>query len=156
MLAAIRSLIKGPEPTGPTRLVRAFGPGDQTLSRAFMAVAGDAHFAQVAEPQSLRLYEFKLPPLEAGRLTYRAEIKTQGLKGKAYLELWCRLPGQGEFFSKGLHAAVSGSNDWTGHETPFALKQGQVPDRAKLNLAVEGRGKVWIRAVELIFTPMDW
>jgi hypothetical protein len=30
------------------------------------------------------------------------------------------------------------------------LKKGERPDLIKLNLAVEGRGKVWIKEVELL------
>jgi hypothetical protein len=40
-------------------------------------------------------------------------------------------------------------------EIPFYLKKGQRPDLIKLNLAIEGSGKVWIRDVELLKTPLS-
>ena len=71
-----------------------------------------------------------------------------------FLELWCRVPGRGEFFSKGLHDKLRGTTDWSSHEIPFLLKEGQRPDLVKLNLAFEGAGTAWIRDVELLRTPL--
>jgi len=92
--------------------------------------------------------------VEECMLTYRAQLKTKDVQGKAYLEMWCRLPGQGEFFSKGLHNAVKGTNDWASYEIPFYLKRGQKPDLVKLNLVIEGSGTIWIKDVQLLQTPL--
>ena len=81
-------------------------------------------------------------------------MKTEGLEGRAFLEMWCRLPGRGEFFSKGLQQTVSGTTDWARYEIPFYLKKNQRPDLIKLNLAVEGAGKIWLRNIELTQTPL--
>jgi hypothetical protein len=94
------------------------------------------------------------PAVEQCLLTYRAEIKAEGLQGRAFLEMWCRLPGRGEFFSKGYKQAVSGTVDWVRYEIPFYLKRGQKPDLIKLNVVVEGPGTVWLRNVELLKTPL--
>ena len=56
-------------------------------------------------------------------MTYRARLKAADLQGRAYLEMWCRLPGRGEFFSKGIQDAVSGTTDWSSYEIPFRLAQ---------------------------------
>ncbi len=104
---------------------------------------------------TVRLFEIPDPGVESCLLTYRAELKTAGLEGGAYLEMWCRLPGRGEFFSKGLHDKVRGTGDWSSHEAPFLLKRRQRPDLIKLNLALEGGGTVWIRNVELLATPLE-
>ena len=66
--------------------------------------------------------------------------------------MWCRLPGQGEFFSKGFQHAVTDSTDWAACETPFFLKAGQRPDLVKLNVVCDGI--VWIRAIELLQTRL--
>ncbi len=92
--------------------------------------------------------------MEQCLLTYRAELKAEGVQGRAFLEMWCRLPGRGEFFSKGFQQAVTGSVDWTRQEIPFLLKRGQRPDLVKLNLVVEGPGTVWARQIELLRTPL--
>ena len=87
-------------------------------------------------------------------LIYRAHLKTQNLEGKAYLEMWCRLPGLGEFFSRGLDSTVTGTTDWATYETPFFLKKGQRPDLVNLNLVVEGKGTVEVKDVELLQSPL--
>jgi hypothetical protein len=68
--------------------------------------------------------------------------------------MWCRLPGRGEFFSRGLAQAVSGTTDWGSYETPFRLGKGQRPDLVKLGLVIEGSGRVWVKDIELIRTPL--
>ncbi|MBU0718822.1 MAG: hypothetical protein KJ749_11280, partial [Planctomycetes bacterium] len=93
----------------------------------------------------------------------RAQLKSEGLTGRAYLEMWCRFPGRGEFFSRGIADPVTGSNDWASCETPFFLKKGEKPDLVRLNLVVAGvgwiwkkpvAGKVWIKNVELLQAPL--
>jgi hypothetical protein len=64
-------------------------------------------------------------------------------------EMWCRFPGGGQYFSRGLSDTLTGSSEWGWHQTPFLLRKGQRPDLVRLNLVVEGAGKVWIRDVEL-------
>jgi len=135
------------------RLIRAFNTADETLSRESIAVEGKGWLIDSQEDQTVRLFEVADPGVEDCMLAYRAAMKSEGLTGRAYLEMWCRLPGQGEFFSRGLHQALKRSTDWSSYETPFRLKKGQRPDLIKLNVVVEGRGKVWVRSVELIEMP---
>lgn len=107
------------------------------------------------EEQTIRLFEVQEPQAEQCLISYRAKMKTDNLAGRAFLEMRCRFPGRGEFFSKGLNQAVKGTTDWASYEIPFYLKKGQKPDLIKLNLVVEGSGKVWLRDVQLFKTPMD-
>jgi hypothetical protein len=76
------------------------------------------------------------------------------VKEGAYLEMWCRLPGRGEFFSKGLQDKVVGTVDWSSYEVPFRLEAGQRPDLIRLNVAFDGPGTVWLRSVQLLRTPL--
>lgn len=84
---------------------------------------------------------------------YRARIRTEGVQGQVYLEMWCRFPGQGEFFSRALDAPLTGSTEWTSQDTPFFLERGQNPDRIALNIVITGRGTVWVDDVALIKAP---
>jgi hypothetical protein len=133
--------------------VRRFRNADATVSRDSVAVEGEGWRVDVSEPQVVRLFEVDAPDVDRCLLTYRADMKSEGLDGKAYLEMWCRLPGKGEFFSKGLKQPLTGTTEWSSYEIPFRLKRRQRPDLVKLNLAVEGRGKVWIKDVELLKKP---
>ena len=105
------------------------------------------------EPTTFRLFETGDVDVEAARLLYRARIRTEQVQGRVYLEMWCRFPGQGEFFSRALRAPLTGTNEWTTQETPFVLEPGQNPDNIKLNLVVEGMGVVWVDELVLAKGP---
>jgi hypothetical protein len=83
------------------------------------------------------------------RLSYRAKLRGEQIAGRAYLEMWVTVKDDGEVFSRALHSQLSGTSEWSTHETSFFLEQDQVPTRAKLNVVVEGSGTVWVDAVTL-------
>jgi hypothetical protein len=144
----------GPQdPTKIPRLVRGFNSADAILSRDDVAVDGKGWLIDAREDQVVRLFEVADPGVENCMLTYRAAMRSEDLQGRAYLEMWCRLPGQGEFFSRGLSQTIKRTTEWSSYEVPFRLKKGQRPDLIKLNVVVEGRGKVWIRSIELLQLP---
>lgn len=105
-------------------------------------------------PMTVRLYETGDLDVENARLTYQAKVRSDGLQGQAYLEMWCQFSGQGEFFSRDLATPLTGSNDWSTEETPFFLKAGENPDNVKLNLVIEGTGTVWIDDIRLLKGPL--
>ena len=133
MVNWLRSLFAGPKPAGPPQVLRSFAPDQPTITHTGIRVENGAW--QIDAP-------------------YRAELKAQGLQGRGFLEMWCRLPGRGEFFSKGYQQAISGTVEWARYEIPFHLKKGQKPDLIKLNVVVEGPGTVWLRDVALLKTPL--
>jgi len=117
---------------------------------------GDGAFRIHAEqPVTVRLYETGDIDIEQARLIYRAKLRSEGVTGKVYLEMWCQFPGQGDFFSRALHSPITGTNDWSTQETPFFLQQGQNPDNVKLNLVIEGTGTVWIDDIRLVKGPLS-
>lgn len=150
----LKSLFKQPEPAGPPRTVRVFRASDKPITQGGVTLDQDAWRIESLEKQTVRLFEVSDPGGEQCMLTYRARMRTADLQGGAYLEMWCRLPGRGEFFSKGFHHKVTGTTDWASYEIPFSLKKGQRPDMVKLNVVVEGSGTVWIKDVELLQTPL--
>jgi hypothetical protein len=105
---------------------------------------------QVLEANTFHLYE--TGPLENANNTmlfYRAKVRTEALAGKAYLELWCSIPGKGEFFSRFMDQPISGTNNWTTMQIPFRNDSGINPDNIKLNLVVEGTGTIWIDDIQV-------
>jgi len=154
MLKWLKSLFSGPTPAGPPQVLRAFSPGQPTITQGGIYADQGGWRIDATGEQTIRLFEAQDPGVEQCLLGYRAELKTEGLNGRAFLEMWCRLPGHGEFFSKGHQHAVSGTTNWARYEIPFYLKEGQKPDLIKLNLAVEGAGTVWIKNIELLKTPL--
>jgi hypothetical protein len=107
------------------------------------------------EPRTVKLFETGPVDLDNARLIYKAKLRTDNVKGQAYLEMWCSFPGKGEFFSRGLQNPLSGTNDWTTVDTPFFLKSGEKPDNVKLNVVINGTGTVWIDDVKLLKGPLQ-
>lgn len=106
-------------------------------------------------PAVIRLYETGALDVQNTLLTYRARLRTEDVRGRAYLEMWCDFPGRGEFFSRALTAPLTGTTDWTSQQAPFFLKDDLSPDNVKLNLVVEGSGTVWIDDIVLEAAPLE-
>ena len=149
----LRALTGAPAPAGPPKLVKRFDTAEPTLSKA-MRAEGEGWAVDLAAAADLPMFAWQPPTLGPCLLTLSAEMKTEALAGKSYLEMWCRFAGRGEYFSKGLHHAVTGTNDWAPYATSFRLKKGQSPDLLRLNLIVGGAGRIWIRDIALEQTPL--
>ncbi len=106
-------------------------------------------------PMTVRLVELDTVDVEAAQLTYRARMRTAGLSGSAYLEMWCDFAGKGEYFSRDLATPLIGDNEWTTEETVFFLREGENPDRVRLNVGVTGEGTVWIDDIRLVRGPLE-
>jgi hypothetical protein len=105
-------------------------------------------------PTTVRLFEVHDLDVDNARLIYHAKLRTEGVDGQIYLEMWCHFPGKGEFFSRWLQSPLSGSTGWTTEETPFFLKKGKKPDYVKLNLVINGKGTAWIDDIRLLKGPL--
>ena len=147
LLAAL-SATAGPKQNVQT--LKTFTTADPAISKDLTVTEDKAWLADCKKAQTIRLFEVENPDAEQCMVIYRAKLKTENLTEPAYLEMWCRFPGKGEFFSRDMEHTVTGSNDWASYETPFFLKKGEKPDLIKLNLVVKGTGKVWIKDVELL------
>lgn len=104
----------------------------------------------VSEPTVVRLFETGDVDIEDAVLIYQARLRTEDVQGRVYLEMWCHFEGKGEFFSRGIDTALSGTTKWTQLEIPFFLKLGENPDSVKLNLVCEGTGTVWVDDIRLV------
>ena len=151
LLAAL-SATAGPKEKAQT--MRTFTTADPAISKDLVVNEDKTWLADCKKAQPIRLFEVENPGVEQCMVTYRAKLKTENLTEQAYLEMWCRFPGKGEFFSRGVANTVTGSNDWASYETPFFLKKGEKPDLIKLNLVVKGTGRIWVKDVELLKGPL--
>jgi hypothetical protein len=106
------------------------------------------------EPTVVRLFELGDIDIENARLIYQAKVRTEGVEGQVFLEMWCHFPGKGEFFSRGLQTPLTGTTNWTSEETPFFLKKGENPDNVKLNLVINGKGTAWIDDIRVLKGPI--
>ena len=106
-----------------------------------------------SSPTTVRLFEVGDLDVDDARLVYRARLRTEAVEEQVYLEMWCRFPGSGEFFSRALHSPIAGSTEWISQETPFFLEKNQKPDLIKLNVVIDGTGTVWVDEVKLASSP---
>lgn len=104
-------------------------------------------------PTTICLGEVKGLDVENAKLVYRAKVKSEKLEGNAFLEMWCHVGG-GQYFSRGMNSAVTGSMDWKTLQTPFFLQPGQKVNKATLNIVINGKGTVWVDDVHLLKKPL--
>src|ERR1017187_5327619 len=149
------SLGHGDKSPGGLAMRKAFNPPDKPISGELTVTEDGSWAASCSTTQTFRLFEVPNPGVEQCTGLYRARLKTEGLVGSSYLEMWCQFPGRREAFSRGLGNTISGSSDWATCQTPFFLNAGEKPDLIRLNLVVEGHGKVFIKDVELTATLKD-
>jgi len=151
-LVAWVAACSGQGSVGPTERLRAFGPEEAPIAKSGVAAEQGGWRVVRDGAGPVRLFEVATTGLEQTVLTYRAQLKAEGVVGKAYLEMWVRVPGRGEFFSRGLAQPLQGSSDWASHEIPFFLNErGVRADLVKLNVAFEGGGgTLWVKDVELL------
>ncbi len=155
MLKWLKNLFRQPQPAGPPQSLKRFSESDPTITKGIVIPAENGWHIEVKNTQTVRLFEINNPEVEKCLLSYRANVKSENISERAYLEMWCCFTGRGEFFSKGFHNALKGTHDWASYEIPFYLKQNQKPDRIKLNITIEGSGSIWLKDVELIYTPLE-
>jgi hypothetical protein len=157
MLNWLKSIFswKPPKPAGPPQLVHAVPQEEVPLARDNVVREGDAWRIHADAPGLVRLYDIELRRLEQCILTYRLRLKSQDVSKGVYLEMWCRVAGMGEFFSKGLMHKVRGTTDWSEYEVPFFLKRGQQADLVKLGVTFEGPGTVWVKEAQVFQTPLE-
>ena len=148
-----RGVSKTSHRSADEKVVRSFDAKDTPITQTGVTPDSGGWKIVATEPGSVWLFEKEIDVTDA-RLVYRAKIKTEDLKGKAYLEMWVRSPGIGEAFSKGLNQTVGGTTGWATYEVPMFVKKGERIDLAKLNLAIEGQGTVWIKDVQLLRSPL--
>lgn len=154
MFTWLKSLFRLPAPAGPVQELAFYTVADPTITKDGLSIDGDCWRIDFDQPRTVRLFEIPNPDIQQCYLSYRGQMRSEDLAGRAYLEMWCRLPARGEFFSKALTSAVEGTNDWVACEAPFFLKKGQNPDLIRLNIVAEGAGSIWLKGLGLLVTPL--
>lgn len=151
-----RRAFQPPAAVGEPRQIKVIEPGEAPL--ATTAVWRGKELDVVADAAgAVRLFEVPVDGLEQCMLTWRLRISTSQLASSAYAEMWCRIAGDGEFFSRALNQKLRGDNEAVSVELPFYLKKGQRSDLLKLNMVFEGPGSVRLQDMEILTTPLaDW
>jgi hypothetical protein len=95
------------------------------------------------------------PGVGAPAYLVRGRVRTDGVVGIGYLELWSDLGAKGRFFSRTLGSAgpmqnLAGTQDWRAFALPFMLGDAPAPEALELNVVLPGRGEVFVDGVELV------
>ena len=137
---------------GAPQPIHRFGSTDTPITASGVTADDGGWRIERAAAGAVPFFEVPQPGLENVVLTYRAQMKAGDVTGKAYLEMWVRVPGRGEFFSRGLAQPLQGTSGWATYEIPFLLNEpGVAADLVKLNVAFDGGGgTVWLKDVELL------
>lgn len=104
----------------------------------------------------LRLYRLDAVGPVEGSLLYTGFLKSQGLQGTAFFELWCH-PAEGNAaFVRGLPRRVAGTSDWKPQELSFSQPGAcSNPASVELNVVIRGAGTVWIDNLRLWDVPVE-
>lgn len=104
---------------------------------------------ETSKPIVIQLYSIDDLKVDDTQIIYEANVKSEGLSGQAYLEMWCVFKDKGEYFSRGFDSVISGNTDWKTIRTVFQLNKSEMPDHIKLNVVVNGVGTIWIDDIHL-------
>jgi hypothetical protein len=108
---------------------------------------GSLHFS-IKNPIVIELYEMENLHEENCEIVYSAVIKTENWTGNCYLEMWCYVDGVA-YFSRSLNQTIAKDTNWKNISTPFFLKKGQIAEKIKLNIVVEGKGDIWLDSIKV-------
>ncbi|MEM7009688.1 MAG: hypothetical protein AAF462_11195 [Thermodesulfobacteriota bacterium] len=112
------------------------------------------------EPISVELFELKDEDFKNKRLTYTARMRSEDLtatedsRGISFLEMIAKFPDGEELIARGPRVPLTGTTNWRGADAVLYIDKASSPDLIKLNLIVEGEGKVWLESVKLDYIPL--
>jgi len=140
---------------------------EEIITRSGVSIDNDmtsdgngALFVDATSPVTVELFELDHENFKNKRLTFKAQMRSEDLKstedtrGISYIELIAAFPDGEELMSRGPRVPVSGTTDWRLADTVLYLDSGHSPDSVKLNLVVEGQGKVWLDDINLEAIPL--
>lgn len=126
-----------------------------TIDKEITSDGGGSLRIEASDSVTVSLFEVRDLDIEKTRLFYQARLRTEGVIGQVYLEMWVHVPGRGESFSRGQQTLLTGTTDWTSQEIPFILQAGERPDYIKLNIVINGHGTAWIDDIKLVKGPLS-
>jgi hypothetical protein len=100
-------------------------------------------------PTVVRLVEVQTKEADAVVVTYRGHVRAANLRGRAYLEMRCSIPGKEELIAGARDTAVEGTTEWVTQVTRLSLGSQPKPQTVRLNVQVEGSGVVFVHNVLL-------
>lgn len=145
-----------PEPCGPAVLLKEPKPEELGPISSSASWEKDELRVQADAKETIRVWEFPIKTQDACQFECRFDLRSADLAGDVYPEMWCRVSGMGEAFSKGLHYRLSGDNDWVSCSLPFYLKPNEFIENVRFQLVFSAAGEAAVRHVEFYQTPLQY
>jgi hypothetical protein len=108
------------------------------------------------QPRVVNVLTVERPAISSARYAITGQVRYDGVEGTGYLEMWNHFPDGGRYFSRTLATvgpmkSLSGSSGWRQFILPFFNKEGgPPPTRLEINVALPGRGTVYLGALRLV------
>ncbi len=136
-------------------------PGPSPAGEVLPA-GGAASFEQLkvqnsqGQPLIVNVLTVESPAISSARYAITGQVRFDGVEGTGFLEMWSHFPDGGRYFSRtaatvGPMKSLSGSSGWRQFVLPFFNKEGgPPPTRLEVNIALPGRGTVYLGPVRLV------
>lgn len=98
------------------------------------------HLAESA--LSVVVVEKPIEGLDDTHVSYSADVSSEDVSGRAYLELWAAVGGNAYYFSRALNDTFRGTQAIRKSATPFYLEAGHHLESVRLGVRFEGPGTV--------------
>jgi hypothetical protein len=101
------------------------------------------------------LHVFREPAIKTPYWSVRGRVRTEGVVGQGFLEMWSDLAGGGSFFSRTLSPSgplknLEGTQGWRAFILPFQSEPGRPPPvQLTVNVVLPGPGTVEVGPLEL-------
>lgn len=112
--------------------------------------------ASKGEARKVTVLVIQRPPIQRANYAVRGQVRTKGVEGRAFLEMWSHFEGGDRFFSRtlgaqGPMAALTGDQQWRPFLLPFQNKaEGPAPSRLEVSVVLPGSGQVWLGPLEIV------
>lgn len=164
-LAALAALAAGGCARGPVEVAAFPVDGDRDIvdrggenvafDREESADGGGSLRAEAVRPRTVRLYEVRDPRGLEGRLVVlTARLRSVGVRGRAFPELWIHPAGGNEVQARDPAAFVANTRDWTPLRVEYRCEKGERPDLLRVNLVIDGTGRAWIDDIRITSEPL--
>lgn len=164
-IAVTAALAAGGCGRGPAEVASFPVDGDQDIldrggenvafDREESADGGGSLRAESERSRTVRLYEVRNPRGLEGRLIIlTAQLKSVGIHGRAFPELWIHAAGRNEVQARNPAGVISKTQNWKSVRIEYRCEQGERPDLLRVNLVIDGFGRAWIDDIRITSEPL--
>jgi len=165
IITVVAALAVGGCGRGPAEVASFPVDGDQDIvdrggenvvfDREESADGGGSLRAESTRPRTVHLYEVRNPRGLEGRLiVLTAQLKSVGIRGRAFPELWIHAAGRNEVQARNPAGVIVQTRNWTPVRIEYRCERGERPELLRVNLVIDGIGRAWIDDIHITSEPL--